>query len=120
MTFDLRLGQIELMSPQRLFLNPETYSPHVPPLETWTIGIAAKLKEENLVVINVGLYSLIIAEYSVRQVAAQLDLIGRIAGSDQFWFFFGKVGETCQKRCKGCAEGTFPMGVQLITPRLFC
>jgi hypothetical protein len=65
-TFDLGLSQMELVSPQRLFFHPETYSPEVPAFETRTVGIAAKLKEENFVIIEVRLYSLTISEHSVR------------------------------------------------------
>jgi hypothetical protein len=57
---------MELVSPQRLFFHPETYSPEVPAFETRTVGIAAKLKEENFVIIEVRLYSLTISEHSVR------------------------------------------------------
>ncbi|MGO8212822.1 hypothetical protein ACC781_38505, partial [Rhizobium ruizarguesonis] len=65
-TCDLGLSQMELVSPQRLCFHPETYSPEFPAFETRTVGIAAKLREENFVISEVRLCSLTIAEHSVR------------------------------------------------------
>ncbi|AUW43177.1 hypothetical protein CUJ84_Chr002828 [Rhizobium leguminosarum] len=92
-TFDLRLGQMKLAGFERFSFDPESYGSNVPPHEAWAIGIAAELKQENLIIIEVFLFPFPVPEHSVRQESVQFHPIVRIADREQFRFLFGDSGK---------------------------